>query len=956
MAKTEAKEGRPSMDLLSRVLQVVIAVVFLIISTTAEARDWFVRAGETGGDGSQEKPFTDPWQALDKLEAGDKVHVTEGKYYGKVDAGYWVIPFPRVELYGGYDPTFKERNPWKRPSELLWKKGSQNRTDTSRARVSGSNNDHSGAVLDGFIIDMRDLNNYSGGPDGSLAEPRLQQAVNLEHPGSVIRNCVIANSPLTGVRIRQGVTVENNVIINSVDLAIDATGGNTLSGNKNTDPTVIRSNTILGTWVSGSPAGKGGAGGIGIKIDKSTVIEGNIIAFTANHGIWLGNIPLSGITLKGNVFHRNLFSNVKFYLDGKDSAIDDSDMDSLGELGFLVQEGNTVAEPEFSFDAGWLDRFTLHAFAHGKVLKAEDWNATRKAAGLAPLTASGDTFAPAYDVKKVSGLLAPSNAAVKAGARVWELDVKPFIAAVAAGPAKTYQKMDIATWAKKPESVDGKLLEMVVSLQGVTGATGLPEVSPDTHGAKFLEGRVGGGDRIVGIYKKGTNAERVFEAAKTFGNFVGEAMELYVVRGTARASTGTPKARFIVDSIEPYEVATTSAARPVGRDWYVRAEEKGGDGSKEKPFRDPYQALEVAGAGDVIHITEGEYGGKLKNGKWVITKSFLALLGGYDHDFKARDPWERPSLLQWPADSKTKGQGYLLEGRGDHTGLIIDGLVFDHKTLNVYREDGSLDPDRSDKGEQVWVFSPGVVIRNCVFVNGVEGSLRMSPSQTIENNIFVNMTVKAISVQGSGTASAAPTIIRSNSFLMVWNRRYGDRASSTGNGLYLETDGLKAEIEGNLFQFIDNNAIYSNAGEKNLMLMGNVFSFNGWSNYREPHKMFDDGNLAQLADVGFKKAFGNVVANPNIPYDAASFDAYYLRASGAEGSKLKPDQWAALRKEGGFPAPAADTKVRFAPAVDYKQAAKLFPRNREVKAGAGKKLLDSKVGGDSDQGTQTVLP
>lgn len=337
---------------------------------------------------------------------------------------------------------------------------------------------------------------------------------------------------------------------------------------------------------------------------------------------------------------------------------------------------------------------------------------------------------------------------------------------------------------------------MIVSLQGVTGATGLPEVSTETHGAKFLEGRVGGGDRIVGIYRKGTHAKRVFEAAKTFGNFVGVAMELYVVRGTARALSGYPKARFIVDSIEPYEVTATTAARPVGRDWYVRAEEKGGDGSKEKPFRDPYQALEKAGPGDVIHITEGEYGGKLKNGKWVVTKPFLSLLGGYDRDFKGRDPWERPSLFQWPADSKTKGQGYLLEGSGDHTGLIIDGVVFDHRTLNVYREDGSLDADHSDKGEQVWVFSPGVVIRNCVFVNGVEGSLRMSPSQTIENNIFVNVTTKAISVQGSGTALAASTIIRNNSFLMVWDRRYGDRPLPRVTGSTCRPTGSKRTSRG----------------------------------------------------------------------------------------------------------------------------------------------------------------
>jgi hypothetical protein len=177
---------------------------------------------------------------------------------------------------------------------------------------------------------------------------------------------------------------------------------------------------------------------------------------------------------------------------------------------------------------------------------------------------------------------------------------------------------------------------------------------------------------------------------------------------------------------------------------------------------------------------------------------------------------------------------------------------------------------------------------------------------------------------------------------MVWERRYGTRAVSTGNGLQLQSD-LKADIEGNIFQFIDNNAIYSGASENNLTLVDNVFSFNGWSNYRHEPKMIDDGNIAQLADVGFKKVSGNVLANPNIPLEAPAFEAYILRASAEEGSKLKPEQWADLRKTAGVTPPAADTKPRFAPALDYKQAAKLFPRNPDVKAGAHKKPLESQA-------------
>ena len=126
--------------------------------------------------------------------------------------------------------------------------------------------------------------------------------------------------------------------------------------------------------------------------------------------------------------------------------------------------------------------------------------------------------------------------------------------------------------------------------------------------------------------------------------------------------------------------------------------------------------------------------------------------------------------------------------------------------------------------------------------------------------------------------------------------------------------------------------------------MGNVFSFNGWSNYRHEPKTIDDGNMALLPEVGFKKAFGNAVANPNILYDTALFDAYYVRASGAEASKLKRDQWTTLRQELGLAPAEVDLKVPFAPAVAYRQAAHFFPRNAAIEAGARKRLLASRVG------------
>src|SRR5207248_8381170 len=99
------------------------------------------------------------------------------------------------------------------------------------------------------------------------------------------------------------------------------------------------------------------------------------------------------------------------------------------------------------------------------------------------------------------------------------------------------------------------------------------------------------------------------------------------------------------DSLVPIVKPPTTApakARPHGRDWFVTAGATGGDGSRQKPFKDPWQALEAAKPGDAIHVSQGEYFGKLKCGEWEVHTPYLSMLGGYDKDFKERDPWSRP--------------------------------------------------------------------------------------------------------------------------------------------------------------------------------------------------------------------------------------------------------------------------------------------------------------------------
>ena len=97
-----------------------------------------------------------------------------------------------------------------------------------------------------------------------------------------------------------------------------------------------------------------------------------------------------------------------------------------------------------------------------------------------------------------------------------------------------------------------------------------------------------------------------------------DAESTYLLRGTYRTGVASSqqKMTIIVESIVPGPpLSPAASARPEGRDWFVRAGSTGGDGTREKPFRDPFQALEKAEGGDAIHVAGGDYFGKLRSGK-----------------------------------------------------------------------------------------------------------------------------------------------------------------------------------------------------------------------------------------------------------------------------------------------------------------------------------------------------
>lgn len=898
----------------------------LVAASDLTAQSWFVRAGAQGGDGTQASPFGDPWQALERCQAGDAIHVAEGKYFGKLGIGVWEIPFDRVQLLGGYSSDFASRDPWARPTQLLWDKTSKNQPNTHRLGSKAKD-----VVIDGLVIDMRDENNYQDEQQTGRTEKTGDSAIYLWCP-SVVRNCVIINPGEHCVYARSGTTIENNLLLNAMVAAVKI-----VPWEDKKAVAKIRNNTILFAWDLKSP-GKGNYRGAGISLGQGTNAEitGNFLGHCDNHAIDTAG-DLSRTSVTKNYFAMNLFSNLCVSAEGKNAIVDDQTMELLEEVGLKACDGNEVGNDPLPLDPAWLDRYSQRtAGSPGKVVM-DDFNKLRQLLGLNLMgtgarTATG--VAPPYPLDKALVLVAGRKDSLQAGARATALEVKLGSAGPAAA-AKAYTKSELLQWHNQPDSVNGKDLELLVAISSVANIGSIPAQFPkDQHAGVYVHDGEGKGARITGFFAKGTKVERLVNADTGYYNGNGKPSRVYLVRGTAFATAGVPKAAFRIDSIERFEATAAAVARVKGRDWFVRAGSTGGDGSKDKPFRDPFQALEKCQAGDSVHVAEGAYFGKLRAGRWKVDTTDIALLGGYDAAFTERAPWAHPTRLLCPEDFKGTRGGYTLEGDADHSGLIVDGFLFDKKLNNNYGPDGNLIDQFTDHSEHLWIARPGCVVRNCIFLNGAEGAIQCANGQTIENNVFMNHLSATIAIKGGHTT--APLVLRNNTILFSWERanRFGVGRGLGGEGITTVT-GVRATIDGNIVQFSDNNAIRFNADPKDFTCTDNVFAQNLWAIVYRNESIVDDQNFAQLGDYGFAKCAGNQILNPGIGLEPKWFDVYLNRTAYVPG-KVQMDEWNQLRELMGQSvlASGGSAGVGRAPAYDWQQALAMVPKNPLCKAGA----------------------
>jgi parallel beta helix pectate lyase-like protein len=776
--------------------------------------DWFVASGKSSGDGTRERPFHDLWLALRSAGPGDVIHIAAGTYYGRYDRSSWVIDCPNLEIRGGYSFDFSTRTPWQTPSVFAAYAGYES---TRENNLFDGHDDHSGLVLDGLFFDASGRNTYGAKPVEELTSyPQMDGPIaSFSGKQITIRNCVFANSTAGGVELSgDGSRFENNIVINTVGLGML----DLRSAMEQSQPITVANNLFCFAHDPGPPSGTGVDQAIGIRVNRPAVIQDNVFIACGNAAVSLYRDP-DRVSVDRNLFFLTPRDVVISRAGGNTSDITEANIDELEDLGFKSASGNVVQDLEISgLRKEWLDAYTRHLLANYVKPPYKAANLIRKSAGLPELAPTD------FQKEEDKGAFAP---------RMSPADVLALRLNAKQGFHPAELKVDIGTQAKNEihtyraigwdaiDNPDASLANQRVELQAGLGfeqnTNLLSDATPETHmGIRIYRPGTDDGSIFV-LARRHTLATRQFEDATKSNN--GREVEItYLLRGIYRTdldpASSRQKVTMVIEAIAPGPPFSPALPdRPKGRDWFVKAGASGGDGSREKPYRDPFQALEKAEGGDAIHVSAGAYVGKLRSGKWKIPVRNLTMLGGYDAEFVSRDPWKNPTRFVLDGDERAKGipDGTVLGSEENSDGLILDGFVFDGATYNAYTKAGALDVANSPSAPLVDLRGgrAPITVRNCTFLNASGAAINIdSAFGTFENNLLLNTSGWSLKIRADGPG---PWTIRNNTLLFACDptARAGTGQSSS-DGTHLQLSGRAvAKVSSNIVAFADNFGVRS---------------------------------------------------------------------------------------------------------------------------------------------------
>ena len=330
-----------------------------------EGREWYVsKTTGTGQLGTKAQPAQDLGNIVHLLKPNDIVHIAKGVYLSKGSRGADEINVP-VKIYGGYDVTFTERDPWGAYKTIFtgtneYKKLTDPRlyirTDQQREK-NGQLSTGSEIIVEGIIFDNGPRNRYH--QDKNLAIRRKASATSGKNPspesgglvivGSkytniTVQHCVVMNTaPSEGalsVRIFEGGKgiIQNNFCINNTGYGIHARTGYAGSDKSKVPSFSIKNNTLLFTWKHDPIASYGGDA---LALDQylKAEIENNVFGFGHMGGVYSKGAPvrMSNNLFTGNATYDYKENNAMMKVEDILDESENLDPNSNGNESALIQ-------------------------------------------------------------------------------------------------------------------------------------------------------------------------------------------------------------------------------------------------------------------------------------------------------------------------------------------------------------------------------------------------------------------------------------------------------------------------------------------------------------------------------------------------------------------------------------------------------------------------------------------
>ncbi len=336
----------------------------------------------------------------------------------------------------------------------------------------------------------------------------------------------------------------------------------------------------------------------------------------------------------------------------------------------------------------------------------------------------------------------------------------------------------------------------------------------------------------------------------------------------------------------------------LAEDYYVSANRgKGKKGTLEKPSKDLGHLIKKLKPGDVIHIAEGSYLGRGKNGSDVITVP-VTIIGGYNDDFTRRDPWgaHKTILSGLNKNKNWVGTPRLLIDLSKYKqkempAILIDGIIIDHAGRNRYATEAQREIIRlanPKTGENPTPGKGGLVIsasktgnleaaweitvQNCVVTNTApaQGALAVSGYKDskikIRNNIVINNTGTGIFAgtmfrprDGQGQPEF---LIENNTILFTWKHDPGAQSYS-GNAFKVDPDTISV-VRNNVLGFADKFGVH-NAAKASIELVDNLIVAHVEADYLEFDTRIQLDDIEDEAEHLGDDSEGNIAETITVP-------------------------------------------------------------------------------------------